>query len=389
MPNLKAKNLKLIKLPFSKDGVSFLDIAKNDEISLIHTKSFNDEFFIAIKKKEDAYVIKAEKITRPSNLASIQKALEVFKQNFCENIVSEAFCYSDKKQVSNKFLKESEILEKIKSAKEIFIEIGFGSGRHLLFQAKNNPKILVIGLEIYKPSIIQVSKLGKKLDNLFISNCDARVFLSILPSNIIDKIFLHFPVPWDKAPHRRVITPEFVKEVKRVLKSGAKFELRTDSKMYFEFAKEKFSPLKNYEEFINKDLEISSKYEDRWKRMQKNIYDFIFINDSKVDKIDEKYSLKFLMHLFNPSIIYENFKNSTFKLDDCFIHFERIYKFSSDEILIRLSFGAFNYPQHCYIKISKWDAKYFIFLPLPSKLNYKAHNKIQEILYKWSHLQDR
>jgi len=36
--------------------------------------------------------------------------------------------------------------------------VGFGSGRHLLHQAINNPDILFIGIEIHFPSIEQVLK---------------------------------------------------------------------------------------------------------------------------------------------------------------------------------------------------------------------------------------
>jgi len=32
----------------------------------------------------------------------------------------------------------------------------------------------------------------------------------MLSSNIADRLFVHFPVPWDKKPHRRVISPQFL-----------------------------------------------------------------------------------------------------------------------------------------------------------------------------------
>lgn len=118
-----------------------------------------------------------------------------------------------------------------KENREIRVEIGFGSGRHLLHQAQNNPNVLFIGIEIHKPSIEQVLKQIniQNIKNIYILEYDARLFMELLPSNSVGKIFVHFPVPWDKKPHRRVISAAFVNEAKRVLMAQGTLELRTDS----------------------------------------------------------------------------------------------------------------------------------------------------------------
>lgn len=384
MPNFIAKELLKTQIPSQIDGVEFLSVASSDtDEFLYHCKFQGCEFLLLAKKSGDKFVIKSDKTTRLANLSIIQRVLEVFKNNFTKDVISTAFAYNNKKNTTDKFQPESIVLDRINSAKKIFVEIGFGSGRHLIYQAKNNPDTLVVGIEIYKPSIIQVSKLGKSLDNLLITNTDARVFLSLIKSNQIDKIFLHFPVPWEDAQHRRIISDDFVKTTKRILKLNGKFELRTDDEGYFEFAKEKFGD-KNLEIFINKDLEISSKYEDRWKKLNKNIYDLIFSKKQISDDLFENFSLKFDKCLNNLDTIYRNFKNFTLKEKDYFIHFERIYKINSDGILIKVSFGAFDYPQNCYIKLTDEDINYFIKRPIPTKINYLAHNKIKECLQLWN-----
>ena len=106
-----------------------------------------------------------------------------------------------------------------------------------MYQASNNPDTLFIGLEIHTPSAQQVLKQIdlQGLTNVWIVNYDARLFLEMIPSNLCEKIFVHFPVPWDKKPHRRVISKDFLLESLRVLKVDGKLELRTDSDNYFEY----------------------------------------------------------------------------------------------------------------------------------------------------------
>ncbi|MDC7792355.1 tRNA (guanosine(46)-N7)-methyltransferase TrmB, partial [Campylobacter coli] len=154
--------------------------------------------------------------------------------------------------------------------------------------AKNNPQILILGIEIYNPAITQVAKLARAqgIDNILLVQSDARLLLSVLQSDSIEKIFLHFPVPWDKKPHRRVVSKAFCKECARVLTTQGVFELRTDSYEYFDFTFKEFLEFSSPQFSIrkNENLEISSKYEDRWKRQEKDIYDLWVWNLDKEEK---------------------------------------------------------------------------------------------------------
>ncbi|MFW3405198.1 tRNA (guanosine(46)-N7)-methyltransferase TrmB, partial [Aliarcobacter butzleri] len=62
-----------------------------------------------------------------------------------------------------------------------------------------------------------------------------------------------------------------------VLKIAGTLELRTDSRKYFDFCPEVLTtlPKGRITIDINKDLAASSKYEDRWKKQGKNIYDVV------------------------------------------------------------------------------------------------------------------
>ncbi|TBR79454.1 tRNA (guanosine(46)-N7)-methyltransferase TrmB [Campylobacter novaezeelandiae] len=388
MPNFKAKSIKELTLPFCSNGVEFLWKAYNENVILIFTKVEEESFFLQVKQDNQFFIIKADKHSKPSKITYLQKALLCFKENFCNEIVSESFAFKknalDKKipLIAYDF---NEVLEKIQNYKKIYIEIGFGSGRHLLYQAKTNQDILILGIEIYTPAIEQVAKLAlnQEINNILLIQSDARLLLSVLQKQSIDKIFLHFPVPWDKKPHRRVMSEAFSKECARVLKSNGKFELRTDSYEYFNYSLGIFLEFENPKFDIkkNEDLEISSKYEDRWKKQNKNIYDLIVYNLNSFDQ--ERSIIDFNLqsiHFSKEQLkLLRNFKNQTFKYKDFFLHIENFY-ITSDSLVVKIAFGAFNKPEHAYIFLG--DKCYFVFkAPFKTLENLKAIEEFKKIIY--------
>ncbi|MBF7047699.1 tRNA (guanosine(46)-N7)-methyltransferase TrmB, partial [Campylobacter volucris] len=383
MPNFKCKRLNDIQLPFKKDGVEFLWSAYGENVQLIFTRIEQEKFFLQIKqdKQKKEWLIKGEKHTKPSQIGYLQKALMVFKQSFAQDILNEAIALKHTRLVKKTSLIANslkELLEQIYNKEKIYIEIGFGSGRHLLYQAKNNPDILVIGVEIYTPALEQVAKLAlsQNITNILLIQTDARLLLSVLKSNLIDKIFLHFPVPWDKKPHRRVVGENFVNECARVLKKDGKFELRTDSFLYFDFTLNSFLQLPCLNALVKKNekLEISSKYEDRWKKQNKDIYDLIIsgFDESKELSYFEKFAIEDMS--FNQEELMQierKFKNEVFKGQDYFLHLENIYKIKDGNI-IKIAFGAFYKPEHIYIKLDLNGVEFMFGKPFKTKENLRA-----------------
>nr|WP_251826898.1 tRNA (guanosine(46)-N7)-methyltransferase TrmB [Campylobacter jejuni] len=373
-------------MPCSKDDVEFLWLAKNGNVSLIYTKVQEESFFLQIKKAQNGFVIKGDKHTKPSKIGYLQKALKIFKEGFCEDIINEAFGLKNNALIEKTpFIVDNfdELLSKLQG--KIYIEIGFGSGRHLLYQAKENPNVLILGVEIYNPALTQVAKLAKaqNVNNILLIQSDARLLLSVLKSKSVEKIFLHFPVPWDKKPHRRVIGKDFCKECARVLVQNGRFELRTDSFEYFNFTLEQFLtfPAPKFSLRKNENLEISSKYEDRWKKQEKNIYDlwvWNFNQECKNYELNEfnLSSVKFSKEDLKK--IEQNFKNITIKKDDFFLHFESIYK-QDENLLLKVAFGAFNKPEHCYLHLDK-TIDFAFKEPFKIQENIKAINELKEIL---------
>ncbi|MCV3370644.1 tRNA (guanosine(46)-N7)-methyltransferase TrmB [Campylobacter lari] len=394
MPNFKCKVLKEIQLPFEKDGVEFLWLAKGENVDLLFTRIKQENFFLQIKidEKKQEWLIKGEKHTKPSQIGYLQKALLVFKENFTQDVVCKAVALKHTRLIQKTPLIANdlkELLEQIKNKKQIFIEIGFGSGRHLLYQARLNPDVLIIGIEIYTPALEQVAKLAlsENLNNVLLIETDARLLLSVLESNLVDKIFLHFPVPWDKKPHRRVVGVNFANECARVLKENGQFELRTDSFLYFDFTLETFLTFSHLKALIkkNENLEISSKYEDRWKRQNKDIYDLIISGFSKSESLskDQKFAIEDLkLNIEELACIKKNFKNEVFKGEDFFLHFEKMY-IKDDELIIKIAFGAFYKPEHVYIALNAQKIEFIFEQPFKTKENLKAIEKLREILYSY------
>ena len=127
-------------------------------------------------------------------------------------------------------------IDAIRDCKPVWLEVGFGSGEHIVHQARANPDVLMIGCEIYVNGV--ASLLGKirreGVTNIMIHAGDARDLLDVLPADSLDKMFLLYPDPWPKARHhrRRFVTPEHLDPLAEKLKSGHEFRVATDIEDY-------------------------------------------------------------------------------------------------------------------------------------------------------------
>ncbi|WP_284261851.1 tRNA (guanine(46)-N(7))-methyltransferase TrmB [Roseicyclus amphidinii] len=116
--------------------------------------------------------------------------------------------------------------------REVWLEVGFGGGEHMVHQAGLNPQAGIIGCEPYINGVAML--LGKirraGVDNLRVHPGDARDMFDVLPEASISKAFLLYPDPWPKKRHhrRRFVTPEHLEPLARVLKPGAEFRVATD-----------------------------------------------------------------------------------------------------------------------------------------------------------------
>ncbi|DAB27978.1 MAG: tRNA (guanosine(46)-N7)-methyltransferase TrmB [Sulfurimonas sp. RIFOXYD12_FULL_33_39] len=389
MPHLHIAEFNEIEFPSQLEGVYFNFIAQNinhKEEKLISVKVDKDEFFLLVKNEDGKSLLKSDKLTRPASIFNVHKALLSYAKLSNMTALSSNVPQNQK----NVHLEKVTALKDINyfatnfpKNKNIRIEVGFGSGRHLLHQAINNPDTMFIGIEIHHPSIEQVLKqiTIKNIENLLILNYDARLFMELVPSNIVEKIYVHFPVPWDKKPHRRVISTSFIEEARRVLNLGGTLELRTDSENYYAYSYETFIAFNKTTLHINKnrDIAVTSKYEDRWKKMEKNIYDLTMINDEESKELNLEGGFEFSkVNISSDDIL--KFHKETQKFESGFIHFERTYMLK-DGVMIRLSMGSFDKPEHLYVIVKGERAFYYPALPLKSKSNLLAHQFLDRIFH--------
>ena len=118
-------------------------------------------------------------------------------------------------------------------ARDVWIEIGFGGGEHLIAMAESHPDIGLIGCE---PFVSGVAKLlaaverARLAGNLRILAGDARDLLEVLPDGSVGRVYLNYPDPWPKARHhkRRFVSDENLAELARAMRPGAELRLATD-----------------------------------------------------------------------------------------------------------------------------------------------------------------
>ncbi|PHR58179.1 MAG: tRNA (guanosine(46)-N7)-methyltransferase TrmB [Arcobacter sp.] len=387
MPHIQIQDFKEVSFPFSHEGIDFDFIASNikypDE-KLICATSEDKTFLLQVKQGETNWLLKSDKVTRVSPNFHIKNAINAYADKAgLEVLFSNLAQKHTQHREKDSALKHINFFEKsFPDAKEIWVEVGFGSGVHLIHQAQQNPDVLHIGIEIHKASIEQVLKqiaiLG--LDNVMLVDFDARLFLEFVPSNLVGRIFVHFPVPWDKKPHRRVISHPFISESIRALKKGGTLELRSDSENYFSYSLQTFLEL-NQSDFQvrkNQDIGIVSKYESRWRKMEKNIYDITLTNneDSEAIKSDYDFSLS-----DKCGVDFTELNTQTIRFENGFIHFERVYSIENDGFLVRLSMGSFDKPEHLFILVKDGKTSYFPHQPIASRTNYNSHLKLKELLH--------
>ncbi len=121
-------------------------------------------------------------------------------------------------------------------ARELWVEIGFGGGEHLVHMAERYPGVGVIGCEPFVNGVAML--LGKirraGIFNLAVYPGDARDLFDVLPAASVAKAFLNYPDPWPKRRHhrRRFVTQDHLGGLARVMQPGAEFRVATDIEGY-------------------------------------------------------------------------------------------------------------------------------------------------------------
>jgi tRNA (guanine-N7-)-methyltransferase len=122
------------------------------------------------------------------------------------------------------------------SARAVWLEIGFGGGEHLVAQAAANPDTGFIGCE---PFVEGVAKAIAGIEDNGLTNVrlwpdDARLLLDAFAPASIARVFILFPDPWPKRRQqkRRLVQPDVVAGLARILAPGGRLRFATDVASY-------------------------------------------------------------------------------------------------------------------------------------------------------------
>jgi tRNA (guanine-N7-)-methyltransferase len=119
---------------------------------------------------------------------------------------------------------------------EVWLEIGFGGGEHLLAQARANPQVGFIGCEPFQDGVVKALRAieAENLANIRLVGDDARPVLRWLPDAGIARVFILFPDPWPKKRHhkRRLIAQPTLAELARIMRKGGTLRIATDVGAY-------------------------------------------------------------------------------------------------------------------------------------------------------------
>lgn len=342
-------------------------------------------FALSVRGNEGRYLIKPEKLTRPSELNLTKEAIAIFCDAFCGKILSSNIVPKKERAKSSNLLDPLFFCEHPEFFDgEVSVEVGFGSGRHLLYRAKEEPHKKFVGIEVYKPSIEQVLRQCKlqRLENVYVVNFDARLVIETMKEGAVSEIFVHFPVPWPDSPTRRVISESFLRVCSTVLKDNGFIELRSDDREYFEysFGCAMSLPKTRVETYKNRPATIVSKYEDRWLRQGKDIFEMrIYPEKSKSGK-RERVSFEFEGEVSLQNL--QNLPKGAVIRDGVLLNFEDLLlSANGKEFALKVTFGDTTRPDRRYILSLDGVVAYFPFAPLCVESSEKAHKIIKEYLY--------
>ena len=150
----------------------------------------------------------------------------------------------------------------------LHLDIGCAAGEVLFELASVNKSWNYLGIEI-RERLVKTAKLKvgeREFKNLYFVFGNANNIVNDVQSEFIFKnvksISFYFPDPWFKKRHykRRVIQPEFINNLSKLLQKGSLIFIKTDVKELFDYMDKTILSNFNFKKIENKDFNYSESF---------------------------------------------------------------------------------------------------------------------------------
>ncbi|MGK2857265.1 MAG: tRNA (guanine(46)-N(7))-methyltransferase TrmB [Thermoanaerobaculia bacterium] len=167
------------------------------------------------------------------------------------------------------------------NANSVVLELGSGKGRFLLESAISRPDRNFLGVEksLHYYRVIEKRLARAALPNVRIVNHDAlRVLGEMIPDASIAEVHIYFPDPWPRKreQRRRMVRPEIVEQIRRVMYHDAIGVYVTDHEEFFVSGREVLTQYFEVEEKNALDSPPRTNYEAKYRAEGRPIYEVRF-----------------------------------------------------------------------------------------------------------------
>ena len=193
-------------------------------------------------------------------------------------------------KITKKILVNFEEIKLVKN-KDFILEIGFGLGENILFQATTYPNDYFIGVDPFINGVANVVQKAKELNlnNISILDTPIQKIIDNFVDNFFSKVFVLFPDPWmkNRQKKRRLLNYLFLEKILKKMKIKSTLIFVTDDQDYFNYVVKEISLLKKKTDTFEYSLSnrhpiVDTKYSNKANKLKKDIY---FLNLDKLKNV--------------------------------------------------------------------------------------------------------